>query len=139
MSALGRLATPEQFGDIIIKTVDGGPNGVTPQIVRLRDVARVELGAQQYDQSCMLNGHPSVGLAIYQLPGTNALDVAERVQQKMRDLKKRFPEGVDYQIAYDTTPFISESIERRGAHAVRSHWAGRDRGAGRFCKTGGRR
>ncbi|HEY1599163.1 MAG TPA: multidrug efflux RND transporter permease subunit [Pirellulales bacterium] len=111
MSALGRLATPEQFGDIIIKTVDGGPNGVAPQVVRLRDVARVELGAQQYDQSCTLNGMPSVGLAIFQLPGTNALDVAEGVQQKMRELSARFPEGVAYDIAYDTTPFISESIE----------------------------
>jgi len=110
MSALGRLTTPEQFGDIIIKTINGGPNSVSPQIVRLKDVARVELGAQQYDQSCMLNGHPSVGLAIYQLPGTNALDVAERVQTKMRELKSRFPDGVEYEIGYDTTPFISESI-----------------------------
>jgi len=110
MEALGRLNTPEQFGDIIIKTVEPGPNGVAPQIVRLQDVSRVELGAQQYDQTCMLNGQPSVGLAIYQLPGTNALDVAERVQAKMRELKTRFPDGVDYQIAYDTTPFISESI-----------------------------
>jgi multidrug efflux pump len=110
MDALGRLTKPEQYGDIIIKAVDGGPNSVTPQNVRLKDVSRVELGAQQYDQSSMINGHPSVGLAIYQLPGTNALDVADRVQAKMRELKTRFPDGVEYQIAYDTTPFISESI-----------------------------
>ncbi len=82
----------------------------TPQIVRLKDVSRVELGAQQYDQSSMLNGHPSVGLAIYQLPGTNALDVADRIKAKMRELRERFPDGVEYEIGYDTTPFISESI-----------------------------
>ena len=58
----------------------------------------------------MIDGQPSVGLAIYQLPGTNALDVADRVQAKMRDLKSRFPDGLEYQIGYDTTPFISESI-----------------------------
>ncbi len=67
--------------------------------------------AQQYDQSSMLNGHPSVGLAIYQLPGTNALDVADRVKAKMHELRARFPDGVEYQIAYDTTPFISESVD----------------------------
>ncbi|HEY2837950.1 MAG TPA: multidrug efflux RND transporter permease subunit [Pirellulales bacterium] len=109
-STLGRLNTPEEFGAIILKAVDGGQNAVTPQIVRLKDVARVELAAQQYDQSCLLDGHPSVGLAIYQLPGTNALDVAERVQSKMRELSTRFPDGLDYKIAYDTTPFVKESI-----------------------------
>lgn len=107
---LGRLKTPKEFGDIIIKAVDGAQFAMTPQIVRLKDVARVELAAQQYDQSCLLDGHPSVGLAVYQLPGTNALDVAERVQAKMRDLSTRFPDGLDYKIAYDTTPFVKESI-----------------------------
>ena len=81
-----------------------------PAIVRLRDVARVEMGAQNYNQSCTFDGHPSVGLRIYQLPGTNALDVADRVRAKMEELKKRFPDGVDYDIAYDTTPYIRESI-----------------------------
>jgi len=107
---LGRLTTPQQFGEIIIKAVDGAQFAMTPQIVRLKDVARVELAAQQYDQSCLLDGQPSVGLAVYQLPGTNALDVAERVQAKMRDLSTRFPDGLDYKIAYDTTPFVKESI-----------------------------
>ncbi len=79
-------------------------------IVRLRDVARVELGAQNYNQSCTFDGHPSVGLSIYQLPGTNALDVADRVRAKMEELKTRFPDGVDYDIAYDTTPYIRESV-----------------------------
>src|SRR6202030_3348011 len=79
-------------------------------IVRLRDVARVERGSQQYDQSCTLDGQPSVALSVYQLPGSNALDTAAGVYAKMRELKTRFPEGLDYQIVYDTTPFIRESI-----------------------------
>ena len=79
-------------------------------MVRLRDVARVEMGAQNYNQSCTFDGHPSVGLSIYQLPGTNALDVAERVQARMKELRSRFPDGVEYSTAYDTTPFIRESV-----------------------------
>src|SRR5271165_6945908 len=79
-------------------------------VVRLRDVARVEMGAQNYNQSCTFDGHPSVGLSIYQLPGTNALDVAERVQARMKELRSRFPDGVEYSTAYDTTPFIRESV-----------------------------
>ena len=79
-------------------------------IVRLRDIARVEMGALNYTQAQTFDGHQSVGIAVFQLPGTNALDVADRVQAKMEELKTRFPEGVDYQIAYDTTPFIRESV-----------------------------
>ena len=79
-------------------------------IVRLRDVARVELGSRQYDQSCTLDGKPSVAISIYQLPGSNALETAKGVYAKMRELKARFPDGLDYQIVYDTTPFIHESI-----------------------------
>ncbi len=82
----------------------------TPQIVRLHDVARLEIGAANYNLSNTLNGRPSVGLAIYQLPGTNALDVADRVRAKMESLKKRFPVGVDYKIGHDTTPYIAESV-----------------------------
>ena len=82
-----------------------------PGIVRLRDVARVELGSRQYDQSCTLDGRPSVAVSIYQLSGSNALDTAEGVKAKMRELKTRFPDGVDYQIVYDTTPFIHESVD----------------------------
>ena len=80
-------------------------------IVRLRDVARVELGSQQYNQSCTLDGQPSVALAIFQLPGSNALQTANGIYAKMAELKKRFPEGLEYRIAYDTTPFIRESID----------------------------
>jgi multidrug efflux pump subunit AcrB len=104
MSTMGRLADPEQFADMILKT------DVAGRIVRVKDVARTELGAQGYDQSCTLDGRPSVALSIYQLPGSNALEVARQVRQKMEELKGRFPEGVDYAIVYDTTPFINESI-----------------------------
>jgi multidrug efflux pump len=106
---LGRLTTPEQFGDIIVKANPG--DGTSVPLVRLRDVARVELGAQNYNLFCRIDGQPSVGLAIYQLPGTNALDVAEAVRAKMKELAPRFPDGVEYGIYLDTTLFISASIE----------------------------
>src|SRR5262249_33205334 len=86
------------------------PAAPVPGIVRLSDVARVELGAQNYNQSCTFDGRPSVGLSVYQLPGTTALDVAERVRARMVALKARFPDGVEYAIGYDTTPFIRESV-----------------------------
>jgi multidrug efflux pump len=112
MSTLGRLAEEHQFGDIIVKTGQGDKQqGTTSsKVVRLRDVARLELGAQQYDQSASLDGQPSVGLGVFQLPGSNALQVGEAVKKKMEELKKHFPAGVDYRIVYDTTPFIEESV-----------------------------
>jgi multidrug efflux pump len=88
----------------------GGPAAPSVGIVRLKDVARVEMGATNYNIACTFDGGPAVGLSVYQLPGTNALDVADRVRAKMKQLKVRFPEGLDYNIAYDTTPFIRESI-----------------------------
>jgi multidrug efflux pump len=87
----------------------GIPPSSTP-LVRLRDVARVDLGAQNYNLGCTFDGRPSVGLSIFQLPGTNALEVADRVRQKLEELKTRFPDGVDYDVAYDTTPYIRESV-----------------------------
>jgi multidrug efflux pump subunit AcrB len=105
MSTMGRLVDPEQFGEIILK------NDAMGRLVHLRDVARVQLGAESYDQSCTLDGRPSVALSVYQLPGSNALDVARAVRTKMEELKKRFPSGLDYDIVYDTTPFITESIK----------------------------
>ncbi len=87
-----------------------GPQSPATAIVRLRDVGRTELGAQNYNQDGKFDGHPSAALGIFLLPGTNALDVAERVRGRMEELKKRFPDGVDYAIAYDTTPFIRESV-----------------------------
>jgi multidrug efflux pump subunit AcrB len=105
MSTLGRLVEPEQFADIIIKT------GTDGEVTYLRDVARTELGAKSRDQSLTMDGQPSVGLAIFQLPGSNALDVADRVKIRMRELEKRFPKGLKYAIVYDTTPFVRESVQ----------------------------
>ncbi len=80
-------------------------------IVRLRDVATIDLGAQSYTNAATFDGRPAVGLALHLLPGANALDVADRVRQRMDELRDRFPVGVEYNIAYDTTPFIRESIQ----------------------------
>ncbi len=110
MSALGRLIAPEQFGKIILKTGKANEKSMSATVVRLRDVARLERGAKQYDQSCTLDAEPSVALSIYQLPGSNALDTAKAVYAKMVELSQRFPEGIQYKIVYDTTPFIYESI-----------------------------
>ncbi len=97
-----------------------GPTAAATGVVQLKDVVtvdpntkkpRVELGSQQYNQSCTLDGQQSVALSIFTLPGENALKTAEKVYAKMKELKKRFPEGVDYRIVYNTTPFISESID----------------------------
>lgn len=104
MSTMGRLTDVDQFGDMILKTDTRG------RIVRLTDVAEIELGAQAYDQACTLNGQPSVALSVYQLPGSNALETAKRVRAKMEEMKTRFPDGIDYAIVYDTTPFINQSI-----------------------------
>ena len=111
ISTLGRLADVSQFADIVVKVGSTGADGVPRPAVQLKDVARIELGAQNMDQRCTLDGMPSVGMAIYQLPGSNALDVADKVKAKMEDLAKRFPPGVAYAIRYDTTPFITQSIE----------------------------
>jgi hydrophobe/amphiphile efflux-1 (HAE1) family protein len=110
IDTLGRLATPEDFGDIILNTAQAN-NMPSTAVVRLRDVGRVQLDTQQYDQACKVNGRPSAGIAVYQLPGTNALDTADGIRHMMKQLKaERFPEGMDYKIVYDTTPFIDESI-----------------------------
>jgi multidrug efflux pump len=104
MTTLGRLSDSDQFAKMILKTDTDG------RITRMEDVAKIELGAQGYDQTCTLDGRPSVALSIYQLPGSNALATANLVRAKMEELKERFPTGVEYAIVYDTTPFITESI-----------------------------
>src|SRR5205814_1794168 len=101
---------PSGAGDTGGTNVLGGSSPPSSSIVRLRDVARVELGSQQYEQSCTLDGEPSVALSIFPLPASNALETARGVYAKMEELKRRFPEGLDYQIVYDTTPFIRESV-----------------------------
>jgi multidrug efflux pump len=103
ITTLGRLKNTDQFANIVLRNT-----GST--LVYLKDVANIEMGARSYDQTCTLDQKPSVALSVYQLPGSNALDVAHRVRDRMKQLKERFPPGIDYQIIYDTTPFINESI-----------------------------
>jgi HAE1 family hydrophobic/amphiphilic exporter-1 len=103
---LGRFDAPEQFAEIVVKSEPGQGGRIT----RLKDVARVELGAQTYSQTFRLNGHQSAGIAIYQTPNANALDVAHRVQAKMKELARNFPEGLQYGIPFDTTKFVTTSI-----------------------------
>jgi hydrophobic/amphiphilic exporter-1 (mainly G- bacteria), HAE1 family len=103
----GQFVDPAQFGNIIVK-VDNANGG---QITRVRDVARVELGAQTYSQFVQLNGRPAAGIAIFQLPGANALDVAARVNARMAELAKSFPQGLTYLVPMDTTRFVEVSID----------------------------
>jgi HAE1 family hydrophobic/amphiphilic exporter-1 len=104
----GRLTDPEQFGDIIIKTASDDQTGM--RMIRVRDVARVELGAQTYDQWCEIGGQPAASLLVYQLPGANALSVAENVKAEIVVLQKTFPKGIEAIIPFDTTTFVEESI-----------------------------
>ncbi|POZ52355.1 efflux RND transporter permease subunit [Methylovulum psychrotolerans] len=105
VSTLGRLMQPEQFADIVIK------QGADGQVTRLKDVARIELAAKDYNSGLFLDGEPSVGLAIFQLPGSNALDTKKAVVEAMEHLKTRFPEGLDYNMVYDTVVFVQQSID----------------------------
>jgi HAE1 family hydrophobic/amphiphilic exporter-1 len=103
--AQGRLTTPEEFEQIVVRAApDGG-------IVRVKDVARVELGAQDYTITGHLNGKPSAIVAVYQLPGSNAVQAAEGVKKLLAQEKQRLPQGVDYTIALDTTRAVSEGIK----------------------------
>jgi len=101
----GRLTTEEEFGNIIVKT---GPNG---EKTLLKDVARIELGAGDYSLESLLNNKTAVALPIFQTPGANALELSKAVRATMADLKKNFPEGMDYSVVYDPTIFVRHSIE----------------------------
>src|SRR5438477_8506792 len=101
----GRLVSPEEFGGIIVKT---GPNG---EKTLLKDVARIELGAAGYSLRSLLNNKTAVALPIFQLPGANALQLSKDVRGTMTELKKNFPDGVDYAVVYDPTVFVRHSIE----------------------------
>src|SRR5574338_209341 len=103
VSAKGRLLTPEEFGNIVVRA--SGPAGV----VRIRDVARVELGAENYDRSARVNGVPVSGMGIYLQSGANALATARAVQAKLEEMQKRFPPGIEFLVPYDTTRFIQAS------------------------------
>jgi HAE1 family hydrophobic/amphiphilic exporter-1 len=102
----GRLANPTEFGNIVVK-VDSSNGG---QITRIKDIGRVELGAQTYSQVSRLNNQPSAGVAIFQLPNANALNVAQLVDARMKELAKAFPQGLTYSIPFDTTTFVKASI-----------------------------
>jgi len=110
MNATSAVSSSANGGGQLSANSAAGPTTSSTSIVRLRDVGEVVLGSQQYNQSCTLDGRPSVALSIFQLPGSNALSTAEGVYAKMKELKARFPDGLDYEIVYDTTPFIRESV-----------------------------
>jgi hydrophobic/amphiphilic exporter-1 (mainly G- bacteria), HAE1 family len=103
--AQGRLASPEQFGDIIVREAPNGGN------VRVKDVARVELGAQDYSIVGRLNGQPSAIIAVYQLPGSNAVQTAEGIRKLMSEMKQRFPQDIDYAVSLDQTLPVTEGMK----------------------------
>ena len=104
LRAKGRLQTEEDFGNIVLRADPGG------SIVRIKDVGRIELGAQAYDMVGHLNGKPAALVALYQLPGSNAIDAANGAKQLMEELKQRFPADLDYVVALDTTLAVTEGI-----------------------------
>jgi hydrophobe/amphiphile efflux-1 (HAE1) family protein len=104
VTARGRLINPEEFGEIVVRA--GGPSGV----LRIKDVARVELGAQSYDTTTTVDGNPAAGMAVFLQTGANALQVAAAVKSRMIELKQSFPENVDYLIPFDTTRVVEASI-----------------------------
>ncbi len=105
VTATGRLIEAEEFGEIVVRA--NGPGGV----LRLKDIARIELGALNYDTSNTLNGKPNIGAAVFLQSGANALDTANAVRKRMDELKSGFPEGVQYAIPFDTTKFVQSSIK----------------------------
>ncbi|MBA3957424.1 MAG: multidrug efflux RND transporter permease subunit [Parachlamydiaceae bacterium] len=105
ITSVGRLSTPEEFDDIILKANTDG------SIVSLRDVGYSELGASDYDVIGKVNGIPAISIAIFQQFGANALDVAKAIKKKMEYIKKSFPMGIEYSIPYDTTKFVTASIK----------------------------
>src|SRR5216684_7300271 len=104
LRAQGRLQTPEEFGQVVVRS---NPDGST---VRLKDVARIELGAQNYDQISRFGGQPAAIVAVYQAPGSNALAMADGVKKTMKALKERFPADLDYAVSLDTTLPVTEGI-----------------------------
>lgn len=105
LTVRGRLTTPEEFGNIILRTEEGG------RILRLRDVARIDLGSASYSVVSQLDGKPTAAIAIYQQPGSNSLDVSKGVKARMRELARNFPAGIQYDVTLDTTDVIHASID----------------------------
>src|SRR3954471_9598020 len=105
VQTLGRLSTPAEFGYIIVATDTDG------RVTRLHDIARVELGAQDYKRNAYLNDKVATAIGVFQRPGSNALATSKRVQDTMDDLARSFPGGLEYRIAYNTTEFIQQSVD----------------------------
>ena len=105
VNVLGRLTQVEQFEDIVVKT------GADGAVTRLKDIARIELGGRSYNVVSRLNGAISASVAVYQLPGANALDVAKRVRAAMTELSAGFPPGLEYTVPYDTTIFVEPDLK----------------------------
>ncbi|MDQ0391162.1 efflux RND transporter permease subunit [Labrys monachus] len=104
LQTLGRLETPEQFGNIVVRA---NPDG---SVLRVHDVARIEMGAQSLDTTSRLNGKPAVAIAIYLSPGANAVQTAKRVTDALADMSTRFPEGMKARVVYDTSEFVNDTI-----------------------------
>jgi multidrug efflux pump len=105
INAQGRLVSEEEFENIIIRVGDNG------EITRLRDIARIELGSNQYALRSLLDNQPAVAIPVFQRPGSNAIDISDSVRERMAELKKSFPQGMDYEVVYDPTIFVRGSIE----------------------------
>ena len=105
LTVKGRLTSPEEFGNIILRTETGG------KILRLRDVAHIDLGSASYSVVSQLDGKPTAAIAIYQQPGSNSLDVSKGVKAKMQELSQNFPAGIQYNVTLDTTDVIHASID----------------------------
>ena len=105
VNAQGRLRSPEEFGEIVVKA------GADGQIVRLRDIARIDLGAADYALRSLLDNQPAAAIPIFQAPGSNAIRIADEVRTVMEEIRRNMPEGVDYSIVYDTTKFVRASID----------------------------
>jgi len=109
VTTLGRLSDSDQFGEIIVKADDAAAQP-SARLTRVKDIARVELGSQVYDAWCEVTGKPAAGLAVFQLPGANALDVARKVLAAMEGIKPSFPDGLEYIVPFNPTTFVDESI-----------------------------
>src|SRR5204862_2178526 len=107
LSTPSRLITPEEFGEVILRS-EKGINVKLKEIIRSKD--GIELGAKNYDVNSYLDGQPAVTIAVFQLPGSNALETADAIKKAMHTLSESFPQGVKSDIVYDTTVFIDESI-----------------------------
>ncbi|GGI76406.1 efflux RND transporter permease subunit [Legionella impletisoli] len=111
----GQLTNPEEFANIIVKTIptqadESANKSTSAQIIRIKDIGRVELGSSNYSQLAKLNNKPAAAIGIFQLPGANALEVAEEVRKTVEKMSKQFPPGLKYSIPFDTTVFVEESI-----------------------------